>query len=109
MTYRLNMKRFLLAVLPLFIIPAFISAQETAAPADTISTVQTRNFMKEYLSYYDSIQNFRYYDQRGINVFETPKSKTTFLGLRVRFGAGFTQQFQNLKHENYISGTNPHH
>jgi hypothetical protein len=60
--------------------------------------------MKEYLSYYDSIQNFRYYDQRGINVFETPKDKVTFQGLRVRFGAGFTQQFQSLNHENYLTG-----
>ncbi|HSF45465.1 MAG TPA: hypothetical protein VLA58_05620, partial [Chitinophagaceae bacterium] len=106
MTLRLNMKRFLLAILPLFIIPAFSTAQETAAPAaDTLTPAQTRNFMKEYLSYYDSIQNFRYYDQRGINVFETPKDNVTFQGLRVRFGAGFTQQFQGLKHENYLSGT----
>lgn len=43
------------------------------------------------------------YDQRGINKFETPKGKDAdsirFEGLRIRFGAGFTQQFQNLKHE----------
>jgi hypothetical protein len=105
MNYPTTMKRFLLAVLPLFIIPVFTSAQETAAPAaTTTSTEQTRNLVKEYLAYYDSIQNFRYYDQRGVNVFETPKSKTTFQGLRVRFGAGFTQQFQNLQHENYLSG-----
>ncbi|HEX5669777.1 MAG TPA: hypothetical protein VFX73_13285 [Chitinophagaceae bacterium] len=99
------MRRLLLAVLPLFIIPALTFAQETTAPAaDTLTAAQTRNFMKEYLSYYDSIQNFRYYDQRGVNVFETPKDKVTFQGLRVRFGAGFTQQFQSLKHENYLSG-----
>jgi hypothetical protein len=64
---------------------------------------EAKTFMKEYLSYYDSIQNFRYYDQRGINVFETPKDNVTFNGLRVRFGAGFTQQFQDIKHENYVS------
>jgi hypothetical protein len=106
MNYPTTMRRLLLALLPLFIIPALTFAQETTAPAaDTLSAAQTRNFMKEYLSYYDSIQNFRYYDQRGINVFETPKDKVTFQGLRVRFGAGFTQQFQSLKHENYLSGT----
>jgi hypothetical protein len=45
---------------------------------------------------------FRAYDQTGINVFETSKEADPipFDGLRVRFGAGFTQQFQGLKHEN---------
>lgn len=47
------------------------------------------------------ISNFRPYDQTGINVFETSKADTVpFTGLKVRWGAGFTQQFQNLKHEN---------
>jgi hypothetical protein len=45
---------------------------------------------------------FRPYDQTGINVFETTKEADPipFDGLRVRFGAGFTQQFQALKHSN---------
>jgi hypothetical protein len=45
---------------------------------------------------------FRAYDQTGINVFETTKEAdpVPFDGLRVRVGAGFTQQFQDLKHEN---------
>lgn len=48
-----------------------------------------------------TIQNIRPYDKSGINVFEDPKdSNSTFEGLKVKFGAGFTQQFQNLKHEN---------
>lgn len=47
------------------------------------------------------IANLRAYDQSGINVFEDPKdTAATFDGLKVRFGAGFTQQFQNLKHKN---------
>lgn len=47
------------------------------------------------------IDNIRPYDQSGINVFEAPKSTDSkFEGLKVRFGAGFTQQFQNLKAEN---------
>ncbi|QNA45617.1 hypothetical protein [Lacibacter sediminis] len=47
------------------------------------------------------IQNWRPYDQSGINVFESPKdSATSFDGLKVRIGAGFTQQFQGLKHSN---------
>ncbi|WP_207495560.1 hypothetical protein [Aridibaculum aurantiacum] len=42
------------------------------------------------------------YDQRGINRFETSKlpDSIPFEGPRVRFGAGFTQQFQNIKHSN---------
>jgi len=48
-----------------------------------------------------TISNWRAYDQSGINVFETPKDNDAkFDGLKVRFGAGFTQQFQSLKHEN---------
>ena len=47
------------------------------------------------------IQNLRAYDQSGINVFETPKeTDIKFDGLKVRFGAGFTQQFQAIKSEN---------
>jgi hypothetical protein len=78
--------------LAFILVTAFVQAQEV------------KSFIKEYLAYYDSIQNFRYYDQRGINVFEAPKDNVTFQGLRVRFGAGFSQQFQNIKHENYING-----
>jgi len=48
-----------------------------------------------------AIQYFRYYDQRGINVFETPKEDTVaYDGLKLRIGAGFTQGYQSLKHEN---------
>jgi len=45
---------------------------------------------------------WRPYDYRGINVFETSKAADTipFEGTRLRFGAGFTQQFQSLKHSN---------
>jgi hypothetical protein len=45
---------------------------------------------------------WRPYDKRGINVFEPNKQRDTlpFLGPRIRFGAGFTQQFQDLDHEN---------
>mgnify|MGYP001313600315 CR=1 FL=1 len=45
---------------------------------------------------------FRPYDKTGINTFETSKEAdpVPFDGLRVRLGAGFTQQFQNLEHKN---------
>ncbi len=49
---------------------------------------------------------WRPYDQTGINVFETTKDADAikFDALRVRFGAGFTQQFQSLKHSNTATG-----
>ena len=52
--------------------------------------------------YYGRPSYWRPYDKRGLNVFETGKlpDSVTFLGPRIRIGAGFTQQFQNLKHEN---------
>ena len=47
------------------------------------------------------IQYFRYYDQRGINVFETSKDDTiVYDGFKLRLGANFTQGYQNLKHSN---------
>ncbi len=50
---------------------------------------------------FQKIDNIRSYDKTGINVFEDPKDTlTTFDGLKLKFGAGFTQQFQGLKHEN---------
>lgn len=46
-----------------------------------------------------TIQYWRPYDQRGINVFETTKVDTvSYSGFKVRLGAGFTQGFQNLTH-----------
>ncbi|MEP6750482.1 MAG: hypothetical protein ABJB86_22280 [Bacteroidota bacterium] len=48
-----------------------------------------------------TISNLRPYDKSGINVFEDPKdSAAVFNGIKVKFGAGFTQQFQNLHQKN---------
>jgi hypothetical protein len=47
------------------------------------------------------MQFWRPYDQRGINVFETGKEDTVaYEGMRVRIGAHFAQQLQNLSHSN---------
>lgn len=58
----------------------------------------------------DPIQYFRYYDQRGVNVFETGKDDTVkFDGVKLRIGANFTQGYQSFSHSNkakaVISGT----
>lgn len=50
------------------------------------------------------IQRLRPVDQRGINVFETPKkSAVPYSGFKLEWGAAFTQQFQNLDHSNTAS------
>ncbi len=47
------------------------------------------------------MQYFRPNDKRGINVFETTKNDTTpFNGLKVKIGGNFTQDFQNISHQN---------
>ncbi len=65
-----------------------------ALPLTTLAQVEKISYMRP--SYW------RPYDQTGINIFESTKQADPipFDGLRIRFGAGFTQQFQNLKDEN---------
>ena len=47
------------------------------------------------------ITNIRPADQTGIDVFEAPKLDTIpFKGIRIGWGAAFTQDFQNLTHQN---------
>jgi hypothetical protein len=51
--------------------------------------------------FYGRPSYFRPHDKTGINVFETTKTPDSipYEGPRVRIGAGFTQQYQNLDHE----------
>jgi hypothetical protein len=47
------------------------------------------------------IQHFRPYTQRGLNVFEAPKTDSVrFRGMKLKVGAAFTQQYQGLDHKN---------
>lgn len=49
----------------------------------------------------ERMANMRAYDQTGINVFEPKKESTaSFDGMQFNIGAGFTQGYQSLKHEN---------
>ena len=52
------------------------------------------------------IDNSRYNDKRGINVFEAPKTDVTFDGLKFRVGGDFTLQFQGLSQSNDGVGDN---
>jgi len=48
-----------------------------------------------------TMQHFRALDQRGINVFETPKEPgVEYTGFKLDFSAAFTSQLQSLSHEN---------
>ena len=52
-----------------------------------------------------SLQYYRYNDQRGLNVFETSKEDTVkFDGLKVWVGGDFSLQFQGLSQENDLVG-----
>lgn len=61
-----------------------------------LSTIATFAFgQKEKINYY------RPYDQRGVHIFESPRTDTAeFKGMKVRIGGNFTQQFQSLSHSN---------
>ena len=59
-----------------------------------------------YAQNVESMPNLRPNDQRGINVFENNKtSKSEFDGIKLNWGAVFTAQFQDLKHENGVNYT----
>lgn len=74
----------------------------TAKAAIIIAGVLPFAAMAQEKEFYLRPSHWRPYDQRGINVFETTKTPDSipFEGTRIRFGAGFTMQFQDLKHEN---------
>ncbi|HWB90461.1 MAG TPA: hypothetical protein VG605_01360 [Puia sp.] len=49
------------------------------------------------------VPHLRPYDQTGINYFETiKKDSTPYDGMKFRIGAGFAQEFQSLKEQNYL-------
>ena len=66
-----------------------------------LSAQKDSSAKRELKEFYGRPSNWRAYDQSGINQFESKKSDVLpFDGLRIRFGAGFTQQWQSIKHEN---------
>lgn len=80
---------FLAAVMSVALSP--LGAQTATSSADT-AKVQQRTLTIQYL---------RPQDQRGINVFETPKvAGAEYKGFALQFGAAFAQQFQGLTHQN---------
>jgi len=67
-------------------------ADSTAGPPTTKKALLYKPQVMQYV---------RHNDQRGVNVFETPKvAGASFTGVRYDWGAAFTQQFQGLGHRN---------
>jgi hypothetical protein len=73
----------------------------------TIKTTLIFSFMLMGISLYAQnsrdLDDYRYPDKRGINVFEAPKDTVyTFEKVKVRVGGASTLQFQALDHENGV-------
>ena len=97
----------MLALLFVFAAPAW--AQETdSLPVNPAAPPETERAKAPPIQ----IGNFRPHDARGLNVFEPPKEEgVPYRGFMLQWGAAFTQQFQDLDHENNatpnIVGTPP--
>src|SRR5688500_14770318 len=73
----------------------------TEAVADTQPTKRPASRLPRFIAPASQIQHMRYADQRGLNVFESPKEAgADFTGLKISWGGAFTQQYQNLTHQN---------
>ena len=96
----------LIAMAALYAIPALAqnntptdtTTKPAAAPTDTttVKKAETPSNVQQI-----EISRLRAIDQRGINVYETPKNDgIPFTGFKLGWGAAFTQQFQGLGHYN---------
>src|ERR1051325_5416854 len=87
------MKTFKLLLAAAVMLPLVASAQEKKDSSSGNVSITT---VKPIV-----IQHIRANDSRGLNVFEPPKGDAVpYTGFKLDFGAGFTQQFQGLQHEN---------
>jgi hypothetical protein len=70
----------------------------------TLKTFLIMALMGLTLNGFSQINNWRAYDQDGINVFEAPQDNDAeFNGTKVRIGGAFAQQWQSLSHSNDTS------
>src|SRR5688500_13344165 len=78
------------------------TARDTAAAvADTQPAKKSDPKAVRYYTPAIEIQHLRPLDQRGLNVFESPKEPgATYEGFKLSWGGAFAQQFQNLTHQN---------
>jgi hypothetical protein len=78
-------------------------AATATAPAPTDTQPEKKGTAKAVRYYTPAIeiQHLRPLDQRGLNVFESPKEAgAKYEGFKLSWGGAFAQQFQNLTHQN---------
>jgi hypothetical protein len=78
-------------------------AEKSAKAAASVTADTTKKESPQKISLYRplEINRIRPADQRGLNVFESPKESTVpFTGFALSFGGAFTQEFQGLDHQN---------
>ena len=84
---------------------------DTSAVADSSAKPAKKKDVR-YIVPAIEIAHMRAMDQRGLNVYESPKGEDVpFEGYKLSWGGAFTQQYQNLTHENtaapkLVSGVN---
>ncbi len=80
----------------------FAGASRDSTPADSIAAARkAKARMPRYIAPSQEIQYIRRADRRGLNVFEAPKVEgAEFTGFKLSWGGAFSQEFQNLTHEN---------
>jgi hypothetical protein len=78
------------------------ATRDSAATTDSVApTKSAPRPAPRYIAPIDEIQYIRHADRRGLNVFESPKEAgASYTGFKINWGGAFTQQFQNLTHEN---------
>jgi len=103
----------ILAAIALSAMPLAAQDNGTAETQSADSTPKVEAPAKKELSREDlmskiGISRLRPVDQRGINIFETPKKDAVpYTGFALEFGAAFTQQFQGLGHANTAATVTP--
>ena len=76
-------------------------AKQSGSPASPDSAGKPQPKAAVSLYRPQDIQHQRPADQRGVNMFETPKNDSLpFTGFQLSLGAAFTQEFQGLQHSN---------
>jgi hypothetical protein len=78
------------------------AAKDSAKTADSVASEKKAKVrLPRYVTPPMEIQHMRAPDRRGLNVFETPKEETVpFEGFKLNWGGAFSQEFQNITHEN---------
>src|SRR5690349_18033331 len=75
--------------------------EKTPAPAASSDSAKKEATKSVSLFRPIEIDHLRPSDQRGVNVFESPKeTQVRFDGFKLAFGGAFTQEFQGLDHSN---------